>query len=86
MPAGTATFWLTVSAEEAVRRASTEPRARPLLDRPDALAEASRLLAERSRFYAAAQWTVDTEDLPVEDVSARILEILSREYGEAWRE
>ncbi len=80
LPPGTATFWLKVSADEAIRRASGQPERRPLLDRPDALKEASRLLAERAPSYGAAQWTVDTERSSVEDVSARILEILSREY------
>lgn len=80
LPDGTESFWLAVSAPEAVRRTSGEPGARPLLDRPDALQEASRLLAEREPFYRQARWRVDTEDSSVEDVSARILEILMREY------
>jgi len=33
--------------------------------------------------YRQAQWTVDTDDRTVEDVSARILEILMRKYPEA---
>ena len=80
LPPGTATFWLKVSAEEAIRRASGQAERRPLLSGPDALMEASRLLAERAPSYGAAQWTVDTERSSVEDVSARILQILSREY------
>jgi shikimate kinase len=80
LPAGTESFWLAVSAPDAIQRTSGEPGARPLLDRPDALQEASRLLAERDPFYRQARWTVDTEHSSVEDVSARIMEILKREY------
>jgi shikimate kinase len=80
LPEGTATFWLKVSAPEAIRRASKRPGKRPLLDRPDALDAASRLLEERAPFYALARWTVDTEGSSVEDVSAGILDILAREF------
>ena len=80
LPAGTASFWLRVSPEEAIRRAGTGAGSRPLLARPDALEEARRLLAWRSPFYGEARWTVDTERSAVEDVTATILEILAREY------
>jgi shikimate kinase len=83
LPDGTATFWLRVSVPEAIRRASRRPGKRPLLDRPDALEAATRLLAERAPFYAQAQWAVDTERSSVEDVSAGILEILGREYPQS---
>jgi shikimate kinase len=82
LPDGTATFWLKVSAREAVRRGSSHPAKRPLLNRPDALEAASRLLSERTPFYSAARWTVDTERSSVEDVTAGILEILETEYPE----
>ena len=80
VPAGTATFWLRVSPEEAVRRAGSQPGTRPLLDRPDALAAARGLLEERAPRYGEAHWTVDTDHSSVEDVTAGILEILAREY------
>lgn len=82
VPAGTATFWLRVSPEEAVRRAGSRPRTRPLLDRPDPLETARTLLEERAPRYAEARWTVDTDRSSVEDVTAGILEILAREYPE----
>jgi shikimate kinase len=82
LPPGTASFWLRVSPEEAVRRTRATSRSRPLLARPDALEEAKRLLAWRSPFYMEARWTVDTERSAVEDVTATILEILAREYPE----
>jgi shikimate kinase len=82
VPEGTATVWLRVSPEEAVRRAGRRPGARPLLDRPDPLAAARRLAEERTPRYAEARWTVDTEGRSVEDVTAEVLEILAREYPE----
>lgn len=86
LPSGTESFWLQVSAPTAIQRTSGDPGARPLLDRPDALREASRLLAERDPFYRQANWTVDTEHSSVEDVSARILEILMQEYPNIFTE
>jgi shikimate kinase len=81
VPAGTATVWLRVSPEEAVRRAGAGGT-RPLLVRPDAREEAARLVAQRHPYYAEARWTVDTERSSVEDVTARVLAILVREYPE----
>ena len=86
LPPGTECFWLRVSPETAVRRAAREPGARPLLEWGDPLEEASRLLRERDPVYRQARWTVDTDDSTVEDVSARILEILMREHPEALKE
>ena len=80
VPEGTATFWLRVSPEEALRRAGRRPGTRPLLDRPDPLEAARGLLVERAPRYGEARWTVDTEGSSVEDVTAGILEILAREY------
>ena len=85
VPEGTATFWLRVSPEAAVQRAG-RGRSRPLLARPDALQEAQRLLERRHPYYGEARWTVDTERSSVEDVTARILEILAREYPETGAE
>ena len=82
VPEGTATVWLRVSPEEAVRRARRRPGTRPLLDRPDPLEAARRLVEERAARYAEARWTVDTEGRSVEDVTAGVLEILTREYPE----
>jgi shikimate kinase len=82
LPAGTESFWLQVSAPTVIRRTSEEPGTRPLLDRDDALREASRLLARRDPIYGRARWAVDTEHSSVEDVTARILEILQREHPE----
>ncbi len=76
VPADTATVWLRVGAEEAVRRVSAQPGVRPLLDVADALGTARELLERRTPRYREARFGVDTERSSVEDVTARILEIL----------
>jgi shikimate kinase len=86
LPADTESFWLKVTASTAIERAAGEPGARPLLDRGDAIAEASRLLAERDPVYREARWAVDTERSAVEDVAARILKILIHEHPETFSE
>ena len=80
LPESTETFWLKVTPEEALRRAGTQPGARPLLGEERPVEEVRLLLSDRERFYARARWAVDTEGRSVEDVTARILEILSQEY------
>ena len=82
LPPGTETFWLRVTAEEAVRRVSGEGGKRPLLAGSDAFEVAERLLAERNSGYERADWTVDTVAVSVEDVAARIHEILEQKYPE----
>jgi len=82
VPPGTATFWLQVSAPEAIKRAGVAAGTRPLLARPDAREEAARLIAARAPYYKDAMWAVDTERSTVEDVSARVLGILAEAYPE----
>ena len=76
VPEGTAVVWLQVSPEEAVRRAGRDARRRPLLEAPDPVGRARSLLQRRSPQYAEAGWRVDTEHSSLDDVTARILEIL----------
>jgi shikimate kinase len=76
LSADTATVWLRVSAEEALRRAENQPRSRPLLRVSDALSAARELLQVRAPLYAEAHHEVDTEGFSVEDVSTRVLELL----------
>lgn len=80
LPPGTATFWLRVSADEAVRRVGAAAALRPLLAAPNADERATRLLEEREPFYRLADWAVDTDGRSVEDVTAEILGILRRKY------
>lgn len=74
----TATIWLQVSAKEAVRRTATCSKRRPLLPRGTSADVVRALLEERTPFYAAAEYRVDTERLSIEDVSAWIFDILAR--------
>jgi shikimate kinase len=81
LPEGTASVWLRVSAEEAVRRARPRSGKRPLLAGPDPLATARDLLRRREPIYAEADLEVDTEGRTVEDVAARVLEMLDPGLG-----
>jgi len=74
---GTVSIWLQVTAAEAVRRAKNRPGTRPLLSGAEPLNVVRELVAARSVSYARAAWKVDTEGSSVEDVSARILNILA---------
>lgn len=76
LPDGTRSIWLKVSPEEVVRRAARARGSRPLLAGPDPLARARELLAERDALYAQSDLEVDTEGRSVEDVAARILDLL----------
>lgn len=73
----TVSVWLRVSAGEALRRSRAAPGSRPLLEGSAAESRASELLQTREPFYAAADVGVDTDGSTVEDVTARILEILA---------
>lgn len=53
--------WLRVKPEVALKRLSGDPTARPLLVRPDPLAELRKLLAEREPLYAQAPHVINTE-------------------------
>ncbi|MEX2467472.1 MAG: shikimate kinase [Gemmatimonadota bacterium] len=80
VPPGTETFWLRVSTDEALRRVSSEPGRRPMLDARDAEREAARLLAKREPRYARAASVVDTNGRSVEDVTAGVLAVLRQKY------
>lgn len=81
LPEGTRSVWLRVSAEEAVRRAAVAAGERPLLAGPDPLTAARSLLERRIPAYAEADVRVDTEGRTVEDVAARILNLLGEVPG-----
>lgn len=78
LPSGSVSIWLQVSAAEAIDRVKGQPGRRPLLDAEDPLDEARKLLAVRSMEYAEADAEVDTDGRTLDDVTARVLEILSR--------
>ncbi|MCG6956664.1 MAG: shikimate kinase [Gemmatimonadetes bacterium] len=74
LPVGTVTVWLKVSAEEAVRRASSTREVRPVLEGGEPLDTARRLLKRREEEYAAAAVGVDTDGRTPEDVVEEIME------------
>ncbi len=61
LPRNTVSVWLRVSAEEALRRASSQGIRRPMLETPDPLEAARELLRLREPFYSVADVTLDTE-------------------------
>jgi shikimate kinase len=66
--------WLKVKPEVALTRLKGQPTSRPLLVRPDPLAELKKLLEEREPLYARAQHVINTEmvtlDQAVETLAA----------------
>jgi len=51
--------------------------ARPLLSRPDPLAELKRLFDERQSFYETADKVVDTELISLQRVIEKVIELAS---------
>jgi len=81
LPNGTVSVWLRVSAEVAVVRAGGGDR--PLLEGPDPLEAARRLLRVREAAYAQADLEVDTNERTPDDVSATILALLERRASDS---
>lgn len=77
VPAQSLTVWLDVSTEEALSRVGPDPRDRPLLATEEGRRDAERKHESRRSSYALAMVRVDTNDQTVDDVSARILEVLA---------
>jgi shikimate kinase len=48
---------------------------RPLLQTPDPMARICELLARRAPFYARADYTIDTSNLSVDEIVARLLRV-----------
>lgn len=66
---------LTCDVDEILRRVSGNPD-RPLLEVTAPRAEIERLLETRHEAYAAIPWQIDTTGLSVEEVAARVIEIV----------
>jgi shikimate kinase len=64
--------WLKVRPENAIKRLKGEHASRPLLTRPDPLAEMQRLLAEREPLYAQAQYSINTEMMTLEEAVEKL--------------
>lgn len=67
--------YLKVRPETALRRLGASRTARPLLDRPDPLAELSGLLAKRAGSYEKADIVVDAELLDTQQVIQQVVAV-----------
>lgn len=72
-------IYLRVRPETAIKRLGAERAARPLLARPDAIAELKRLYESRKAAYESANLTVDTERLSVAQVIINVADAIRRE-------
>lgn len=68
--------YLKVRPETALKRLGGDVSARPLLSRPDPLAELTRLLEERKKLYESADVTVDTEHMTPEQLIEKLVKAL----------
>lgn len=78
LPVGTATVWLRISPEEAIRRLGGNPDDRPLLAGADPLAAVRQLAHERNEFYGRANLVIDVDGCAAPDISRTIVEWLKR--------
>ncbi len=70
-------YYLRLRAATALRRMGSKRATRPLLQRPDPLAELERLLEARRAGYESADVTVDVERLNPQQVADRIASLLA---------
>jgi shikimate kinase len=83
LPRTATVVWLKIGADVAVRRARWSGTARPLLDVPDAVDSAARLLAEREPAYGRAHWQIDVEHREPREIAqaiARYIEDTRQEW------
>jgi len=73
--------YLRVTPETALRRLGQMRATRPLLTRPDPLAQLRRLLAERRGAYEAADHVVDTELLDLQRVIDKVADLAAGRRG-----
>ena len=71
-------IWLKTAPEQYMERVVAQGDLRPMLNRPDAMANLRRLLDEREPFYAKAHATLDTTDQLVEESLRRLLQSLPK--------
>ena len=74
-------IYLRVRPETALARLGPERATRPLLQRPDPLAELKRLFEARRPNLESADVTLDTEQLSVEQVINMVADIIGRDGG-----
>ena len=73
----TLSVWLQVPPAVAVERARAQGDTRPLLDVPDPLAIAEKLLKAREPFYGEAHFTVDSTSASPGELAERILKFMN---------
>jgi shikimate kinase len=76
LPADTASVWLRVSPDEAIRRLAGSPVARPLLAGDDPTGALRALAERRNEHYARADLVMDVDELTPNDVALGIVEWL----------
>lgn len=64
--------WIKVRPEVAIARLKGQRSTRPLLMRPDPLAELKKLLEEREPLYAQAQYLINTEMVTLDQAVERL--------------
>ena len=74
-------IYLRVRPETALARLGAERATRPLLQRPDPLAQLKSLYEARRANLEGADVTIDTEQLSVEQVINMVAEIIGRDGG-----
>jgi len=79
--AGSTLVWLKVRPETALKRLHGDATARPLLNRPDPLAELRKLLAQREALYAHADHLINTEIVTLEQAVDRVVALATAAGG-----
>ena len=74
-------IYLKVTPETALKRLGAQRAARPLLSRPDPLAELTRLLKEREQLYSQADHVVSAEVFDVKRLVQKVAELASTIKG-----
>ena len=78
LPPATATVWLRIAPEEAIRRLGGSPTDRPLLAQADPLAAMRSLERQRNEYYGRADLVVDVDGRAPSEISRTIFEWLKR--------
>jgi shikimate kinase len=80
---GTLTVWLQVTPEAALQRLRQQSEVRPLLERPDPLEAAARLLEQREAIYRQAELHVPTVGREPAEIARELEHTIRRRLGAA---
>ena len=67
-------FCLTATSEEIWARVKNETH-RPLLKAPEPVEKIRKMLEAREAYYALADYTIQTDGLPIEQVTDEVIEV-----------